>query len=51
MDSCLVVEKEIDKIFNKFTDVNFLTTRYIDELIRNISDVQRDLEGFNNQSN
>ena len=45
MDPCLIVEEEIDKIHNKFTDVNEFTAKSIDELIKNITDAQSELEG------
>lgn len=43
MDSCLAVEREVDKILAKFTGLNGHSEKLFDELITSIRNIQNEL--------
>ena len=44
MDACAAVEKEVDKVLNKFRDAERISSNNLDELLQNLSDVQEELQ-------
>lgn len=43
MDSCLAVEKELDKVLNKFGNLKDNANRNLDDLIRHVEEMQNEL--------
>ncbi|GAB6019521.1 E3 ubiquitin-protein transferase rmnd5a [Chamberlinius hualienensis] len=50
MDSCLAVERELDKVLSKFGNLKDNSGRTLEELIQFVQDLQRELEAYESET-
>lgn len=49
MEACLAVEKEVDKVFSKFTGINEHASRTLNDLIVQIGNLKSELQNGKTQ--